>query len=121
MKTSPTEYTLLKALWAKAPLSAREIHDATQEQLGWSFSSTRKTLDRMVEKGVLALDEAHGVKVFSPSVKKLNTIAGMMRDFASRVLEIDTALPVTAFADSKILSEEELEELQALLDEESDK
>ena len=85
------------------------------------FFLNAQTLDRMVEKGVLAHEEAHGVKVFSPTVKKLNTIAGMMRDFASRVLEIDTALPVTAFADSKILSDEELEELQALLEEESEK
>ena len=120
MKPSPTEYTILKALWVKSPMSAREIHEAVAEELSWSFSSTRKTIDRMVEKGLCETEELHGVKVFQARLTKVNTIAGMMKDFASRVLEIDGALPVTAFAESKILSSDELSELQALLEEGED-
>ena len=48
------------------------------------------------------------------------TIAAMTRDFAARVLEINGALPVTAFTDSKLLSEDELNELQAMLDDNDD-
>ena len=119
MKPSPTEYTLLKALWAKSPLSGREIHESVADELNWSFSSTRKTLDRMVDKGLLSAEDMHGVKVFRPEMTKVNTIAGMMKEFASRVLEIEGAVPVTAFADSKILSKDELAELQSLLEEEA--
>ncbi|MCI5044617.1 MAG: BlaI/MecI/CopY family transcriptional regulator [Aquisalinus sp.] len=119
MKPSPTEYALLKVLWAKGQLSAREIHEATAAELEWSFSSTRKTLERMADKGLVATADAHGVKVFRPGISKLKTIAGMMKDFTARVLEIDGSLPVTAFAESKILSPEELKELEELLKEEA--
>ena len=48
---SITELTVLKALWKQQPLSAREIHQHIEDELGWSFSSTRKTLERMLDKG----------------------------------------------------------------------
>lgn len=119
MTPSATEFIILKALWQHERLSAREIHEQVEEELGWSFSSTRKTLDRMATKGLITLGTAHGVKVFEAGVSKLSTIAAMASDFASSVLEIDGPLPVTAFASSRLLSEAELEELQTLLDEES--
>jgi BlaI family penicillinase repressor len=50
---SISELSLLKALWRQQPLSAREIHDAVEAELGWSYSSTRKTLERMLDKGMV--------------------------------------------------------------------
>ena len=44
---SMSELSLLKALWRQQPLSAREIHDQVVEEMGWSYSSTRKTLERI--------------------------------------------------------------------------
>lgn len=116
-KPSQSELAILKALWSSGRLSAREIHEAIAPELGWSYSSTRKTLDRMVEKGMLTTQDVHGIRVYGAKATKLATIAAMTRDFAARVLEINGALPVTAFTDSRLLSEAELEELQALLDE----
>ncbi|MDM5177004.1 peptidoglycan DD-metalloendopeptidase family protein [Massilia sp. DJPM01] len=46
---SITELSLLKCLWKQHPLSARAIHQHAEEELHWSFSSTRKTLERMLQ------------------------------------------------------------------------
>jgi len=59
---SLTELILLKALWRKQPLSARENHDSAEHELGWSYSSTRKTLERMLEKGMVSQQVHHGVQ-----------------------------------------------------------
>ncbi|MEG1116180.1 MAG: BlaI/MecI/CopY family transcriptional regulator, partial [Janthinobacterium sp.] len=61
---SVTELSLLKALWKDHPLSARELHARVEEELGWSFSSTRKTLERMLDKGMLLQRSVHGVLVY---------------------------------------------------------
>ena len=119
-KPSQSELAILKSLWSSGRQSAREIHDAISADLGWSYSSTRKTLDRMVEKGMLATQDVHGIRVYAARITKVATIAAMTRDFAARVLEINGALPVTAFTDSKLLSEDELNELQAMLDDNDD-
>ena len=117
-KPSPTELIMLKTLWKESPLSAREIHEKTNNSLTWSYSSTRKTLDRMQDKNYLQIKNFHGIKVFYPVSSKVKIMASFVSDFASRVLEIDEPLPVSMFADSSLLDANELKELEKLLNSE---
>ena len=116
-RPSPTELILLKQLWANGEQSARELHAAAAEELGWTFSSTRRTLDRMLEKGLIQRRERHGVQVYAAAAGKASTLAALARDFMTRVLELETPLPASAFADSRLLSEADIQELEALLQE----
>jgi predicted transcriptional regulator len=110
-----TELGILKALWRQQPLSAREIHERVEEELGWSFSSTRKTLERMLEKGMVSQHVRHGVQVYAAVLDKVDTLAAFAHDFGKRVMEIDTPLPVTMFTGSKLVDQQELARLEQLL------
>lgn len=112
---SVTELSLLKCLWRQQPLSARELHDQVAQELQWSYSSTRKTLERMVEKGMVTLHAVHGVNVYSAALDKIETLAAFTRDFGRRVMEMDEPLPVNMFTGSKLVSHDELAELEQLL------
>ena len=112
---SVTELSLLKALWKERPLSAREVHERVVVELGWSFSSTRKTLDRMLEKHMLSQQTLHGVHVYLPLLDKVNTLAAFAHDFGRRVMELDTPLPMSMFTGSKLVDQAELAELEQLL------
>lgn len=112
---SATELCLLKVLWKTSPLAARELHERVQHELDWSFSSTRKTLERMVEKGMVAQEALHGVQVYRPLLEKLSTLAAFANDFGRRVMEIDTPLPANMFAGSKLIDSQELARMDALL------
>lgn len=112
---TPIELELLKPLWREGRLSARELHDATEHLTRWSFSSTRKTLDRMLEKGLISATEVHGVRVYRAKVQKLGMVASMWRDFAHRVLGGAPAAPLAHFVENDFLSREEIEELKRML------
>jgi len=112
---SISELSLLKALWRQQPLSAREIHDAVVDELGWSYSSTRKTLERMFDKGMVRQELRHGVQVYEAVCGKVDTLAAFARDFGRRVMEIDTPLPVNMFTGSKLVDDNELARLEQLL------
>ena len=112
---SISELTLLKSLWRQQPLSAREIHDQVADELGWSFSSTRKTLERMLDKGSVRQSAVHGVQVYEAALDKVDTLAAFAHDFGKRVMELDTPLPVTMFTGSKLVDEAELAQLEQLL------
>jgi predicted transcriptional regulator len=112
---SLTELILLKALWRQQPLSAREIHDSVEHELGWSYSSTRKTLERMLEKRMVSQQVHHGVQVYEAVLDKVDTLAAFAHDFGKRIMEIDTPLPVTMFTGSKLVDEQELARLEHLL------
>ncbi|MBP1204863.1 putative transcriptional regulator [Duganella sp. 1411] len=112
---SVSELTLLKALWKQQPLSAREIHDAAASELAWSFSSTRKTLDRMLEKQMVSLATLHGINVYSARLEKVGTLAAFAHDFGRRVMEMDAPLPVAMFTGSKLVDQQELVRLEQML------
>jgi BlaI family transcriptional regulator, penicillinase repressor len=115
-RPSNAELELLKCLWKNKACSARELHECAGPRLGWSYSSTRKTLERMLEKGLVSERDQHGLHVYRAAVGKVAMLALLADDFGRRVLEMDRPLPLQAFADSRLLSEKELAELSALLD-----
>jgi len=112
---SPTELCLLKALWRDAPLSARDLHAHVEDELGWSFSSTRKTLERMIDKGMVVQEAGPGAQVYRPLLEKVGTLAAFARDFSRRVMEMDAPLAASMFTGSKLVDEQELERLDNLL------
>ncbi|MBC7685043.1 MAG: BlaI/MecI/CopY family transcriptional regulator [Bdellovibrionales bacterium] len=112
---SITELTVLKALWKQHPLSAREIHARVEGELNWSYSSTRKTLERMLDKESVRQHVVHGVQVYEAALEKVDTLAAFAHDFGKRVMEMDTPLPVNMFTGSKLVDEEELAQLEQLL------
>ena len=112
---SITELTVLKALWHQQPLSAREIHQQVEAELDWSYSSTRKTLERMLDKRYVRQHLIHGVQVYEAVLEKVATLAAFAHDFAKRVMEMDVPLPVAMFTGSRLVDKAELAQLEQLL------
>lgn len=114
---SPAELSVLKHLWSAGPQSAREVHNALATETGWSYSTTRTLLSRMTEKALIAREDVHGLSVFKPAVEKVSLMGRLIRSFAADVLDMDGPIPSTAFAGSKLFTDEEAEALSRLLEE----
>ena len=117
---SASELELLKLLWQSQPRTARELHDNLVDKLQWSYSSTRKTLERMGEKGLVAIEDQGNKKIYHARVEKMAILASMAKDLAKRVFELDGPLPVAMFADSHLVNDEEIDELERLLNDKSE-
>lgn len=115
MIPSMSELSLLKALWKAHPLSARELHAAVEAEMGWSFSSTRKTLERMLDKQMVQQETRHGVQVYQARLDKVPTLAAFARDFGRRVMEMDAPLSATMFTGSRLVDDDELAQLDRML------
>lgn len=115
MKPSSSELVILKHLWSSGAQSVGEIHGAIKDRLGWSRSSSRKTIERMVDKGLLSVREEHGLNIYRPKAKKIPTLAGLIQSFAADVLALDGPLPVSNLVKSQLLTEAELSELEAFM------
>ena len=115
IRPSDYELKLLRHLWRHPRLSAREIHDASVAETRWSYSATRKTLDRMADKGLVRVEGFHGINTYVAGQSKLETLAVMASAFARDVLDLDTPMPAATFANSKLVSPDEISELEDLL------
>lgn len=111
---SDLELEVLKAFWRGGAMSAREAQTVIEPELGWSASTTRTVLERMVAKGLLVRRSVHGLAVYEARTGKVDVIGGVLNRLRG-LLEIDGRLPASAFAGSQILSEAEIEELEAVL------
>ena len=109
------ELAVLKLLWKGKALTAREITDIVAPSFDWSYSTMRTVLERMCEKGLLKKRQANGVNTYAPGVGKIALLSNMIQDFTDRVLELDAAPSAVMFANSKLLTEDEVAELEQLL------
>jgi BlaI family penicillinase repressor len=115
MQPTAPELEILKVLWQKMPRSAREIHDEIYAQLQWSYSSTRKTLERMGEKNLVSIESQGNKKIYTAQADKVKTLASFAQDFAKRIFELDGPLPVAMFTDSRLIDDGEIADLEKLL------
>ena len=113
---SQAELIVLKHLWSAGAQSAREVQTRVGAETGWSYSTTRTLLSRMTEKGLIARRDVHGLSVFEARADKVTLMGRMIRDFAANVLDMDGPLPATAFASSRLFSEDEADALTRLLE-----
>ncbi len=116
-----SELDVLKVLWGGESLSARELHERLTPLHAWSYSTTRTVLERMVLKGLLDKRSSHGIYLYGPAISRAAGLAGLVRDFAERVLETSHEPVVSLFAQSGVLTTEEVEDLSRLLESESSK
>ncbi|MEE2566116.1 BlaI/MecI/CopY family transcriptional regulator [Hyphobacterium marinum] len=112
---SPSEMSVLKALWTQSPLGAREIHERAGSSRDWSYSTTRTLIARMVDKGLIERGDAHGLAVFHPRATKAQVLSMMVRSFSAQVFDLDEPLPASAFASSPLLDPDDVAELEKLL------
>ncbi len=109
------ELAILKLLWRDKEMSAREIHTEIADVFSWSYSTVRTVLERMADKGLVSKNPIDGVNIYEAEVGKVALLGRMIADFSKRVLELDGAPAAAFFADSKLLSDNELEELEEML------
>ncbi len=115
------ELAILKLLWRGRDLNAREIHQDIKDEFGWSYSTVRTVLERMSDKGLISKTASEGVNIYAARVGKVTVLGKMIADFSKRVLELDAAPGAAFFSDSKLLSEDELQELEDVLRDEEER
>ncbi|MEM9495589.1 MAG: BlaI/MecI/CopY family transcriptional regulator [Pseudomonadota bacterium] len=109
------ELAILKLLWSADELTARDIHSAIERKFDWSYSTVRTVLERMNEKGLISKAPAGAANVYSAEVGKVALLGKMIADFSARVMELEAPPAAALFAESKLLDDAELAELEEVL------
>ena len=119
---TPTEWKLMECLWARGTVTGREAADELQKTAGWSRSTTLTLLRRMTEKGAIACtDGADGVKTYAPLVAREDAAQRETADFLSRLYRGSISQLLSAMTEKQKLSQEEIDELYAILQREEEK
>lgn len=112
---NPSELVILKYLWNAGPRTARQLHEAVGPSQDWQLSTTRTVLGRMESKGWVQRNGAVDPVTFEPLLDRVETLGSLVRHLARKVLDMDGPIPATMFAESPHLSDDELDELDAII------
>lgn len=110
-----SEWYVMDCLWAHAPMTVMELVAALEQRIGWAKSTTITTLHRMEEKGLIRCEIAGRTRRYFPVLEQDKARQQETRSFLERVYQGSVGLMVSAMTQDRTLSQEEIDELYAIL------
>ena len=115
IKPTESELEILQILWSRGLATVREVHEELSRTKEAGYTTTLKLMQIMHEKGLVKRDDSMRTHVYQPAVNKERTqkhLLGKMID--SLFGGSSTQLVMQALGENKV-SAEELDKIQALL------
>lgn len=107
-----SEYRFCLILWEHEPINSTKLSALCKEQLGWSKATTYTVIRRLAERGILKNENA----TVSSLVSKEDIQASELENMVEKTFEGSIPAFIAAFSRSHKLTEEERDQLQALID-----
>jgi predicted transcriptional regulator len=116
VELTEAEWTIIKAVWAHEPCSAPAIQELLERQTGWSYSTVRTIMDRMVAKGLLVSEKAGKGTLFRSAVTQQEAQKGELRYALKHAFNGALTPMVQCLLETGNISARELNELEQLIE-----
>lgn len=114
-KISEAEMQLLQLLWEESPLGATEIAERVPGERGWTITTVKTLLSRMVAKGALTAEPQGRKYLYSPAVERDQVAANQARGLIDRLFGGRVSPLVAQLAEQRQLDDDDIAELEALI------
>ena len=113
---SNSEWKIMKILWQTPKLTLRQIYEKTGAAEGWSYTTVRTLVTRLVEKEAVAADKSGANFKYYPLLSENECNNSEVKNFIDKVFDgKKSTLMVSLTKDSK-LTEEETKTLMSLIE-----
>ena len=113
---SAAEWKVMNTVWRLKRCAAREVCEAAQAEFGWSASTVKTLLRRLVEKGYLQTTQVGNSFLYRPARPALSALRRAADTLLQNALEGTVGPLLAHMVKTSRLSPEEVAELRALLD-----
>ena len=115
-KPTDSELDILNILWSKGPSSVREVHEAIALSKKVFYTTTLKTMQVMVEKGLLKRDTSHRSHIYEALIKREEIQKSSLNKILDTVFGGSTSKLVISALGQKSPTPEELKEIKSILE-----
>ena len=109
-KLSDFEWEILKPLWEKGPLAARDIYQEVAKNHAWAYKTVKTMLARLVKKGAIEYDQVGKSYLYRTVFAREEMTQAATRSFIGRVFDGALHPFIAHFAES--ISAEELDQVK---------
>ena len=114
-----SELEILNVLWRRGPLTVREVFEEIGAKRELGYTTALKLLQLMAEKGLVRRDESARSHIYEAAVPEKKIKRHIVSEVMERVFEGSAANLVMQALSSRRASQEEIEQIRALLDKQS--
>lgn len=111
------ELEILKSVWREPGSTVQELTDRLAGERSLARTTVLTVVQRLHAKGFLQRKKVNGVFRFSPTEERGTVISRLIGQFVEKVLDGSAAPFLAYLADAKGLTEEQMEQLRAIVDE----
>jgi BlaI family penicillinase repressor len=112
---SPAEWQVMKTLWDRGPLAARDVFSALPHEREWAYQTVKTLLCRLVAKGAVEYDQVGNSYLYRAAVPREEMTRREVRSVFDRVLGAAISPVLAHFIDEAELSDDDIRQLQRLL------
>ncbi|MBP3674293.1 MAG: BlaI/MecI/CopY family transcriptional regulator [Oscillospiraceae bacterium] len=111
-KIFESEYRFCLILWEHEPVNSTKLVELCKAQLGWSKATTYTVIRRLAERGVLKNENT----IVTSLVSKEQAEESQVDELVEKTFQGNMPAFIAAFSRSKRLTEQEVQQLKALID-----
>ncbi|MDJ0920302.1 MAG: BlaI/MecI/CopY family transcriptional regulator [Henriciella sp.] len=115
LQISTAELEIMKVIWRKPGIGASEVAEALEGQQDWNIRTIKTLLSRLVDKGALSIEQEGRRYLYSPLVDEKAYQKNAAGQLVDRLFGGRAAPLVAQLADARGLSDQDIEDLEALL------
>lgn len=113
---SDSEWKLMNHLWARSPMTIMELTADMSGDTGWTKNTIITMLSRLETKGAIHHEEGGRAKRYYPSIAQEDAAMAETKNFLGKVYGGRLGLMMHAMVESKALTEADIAELTAILE-----
>ena len=115
VELTEAEWAIIKSVWENEPTTATAIQAKLQTKTGWTYSTVRTLMDRMVAKSLLAAEKEGKITLFRSAVTRRQAQRGELLYALKNAFNGALTPMVQCLLDTGNLSGEELAELEEMI------
>jgi len=117
IELTEAEWTIIKAVWAAEPSTAPAVQEQLAAQTGWTYSTVRTLMDRMVVKGLLTSAKLRNLTLYRSAVTRQQAQRGELLYALKNAFNGALTPMVQCLLETEDLSAAELAKLEAIIKE----
>jgi BlaI family transcriptional regulator, penicillinase repressor len=115
VQLTDAEWAIIKEVWRHEPVAAPTVQEALEKSRGWSYSTVRTVMDRMVGKGLLTSEKLRNLTLFRSVLKQPEAQKGELLTTLRTAFNGALTPLVQCLLETRDLSAKELSELEKLI------
>lgn len=113
---SAGEWHVMECLWQEQPRTLMELVRTLAPETGWSKSTIVTMVTRLEAKGAITYREGGRARLYSPTITREQAALQETESLLRRVYRGSVGLMVNTLADSRGLTQADIDELTAILE-----